>query len=285
MLRTCLLIVALTLPATGQAQGLGNAAKTFTAAAEMTPADWSDPAEMARAWDAALVRVPGADGGFTVSTTAALAAGGKPPAGGWPTIIYLHGCSGVWEGTLRRVGFFAANGFLVIAPASMARAKYPMSCDPVARTAGLYRDTLKMRQFDAGYAIEMARKLPQVDPDNIFLVGLSQGGITTATFAPSGPAQKLRARVVEGWTCHAGWREYAGVNAPDDEPVLTLVGEMDPWFQNDWTRGDCGRYLDPGNGSRSVVYRDEPLTATHELLDFPEPRREVLDFLDARMKR
>ncbi len=284
MLRICLLIAATLLPAAGQAQGLGNATRTFTAAADMTSADWSDPAELARTWDAALVRVPGADGGFTVSSTAALAASGEP-AGKWPTIIYLHGCSGIWEGTLRRIDFFAGAGFLVIAPASMARAKYPMSCDPVARLAGLYRDTLKMRQFDAGYAIEMARKLPQVDADNIFLVGLSQGGITTATFSPTGPDQKVRARVVEGWTCQAGWREYAGVNAPEDEPVLTLVGEGDPWFQNDWTRGDCGRYLDPDNGSRSVVYRDGPLATTHELLDFPEPRREALDFLNARIAR
>ncbi len=283
MLKTFALIVAVLTPSLGMAQseGLGNATKVFTPAAEMTEADWSDPAEMRRAWDAAIVRVPAGAGRFTLSTTAQLAA--ATPDGRMPTVIYLHGCSGIWQGTYRRVEFLAANGFLVIAPASMARLKYPLSCDPAAHRGGFYRPTLAMRQFDAGYAIARARTLPQVDPDNIFLVGLSQGAIATATFRAANPAQKPRARVVEGWTCHAGWPEYAGIAAPADEPVLTLVAARDPWFRNAWTRGDCGADLDPANGSRSVVYADDPLAGRHELLEAAAPRRAVLDFLAARM--
>lgn len=260
------------------ATGLHNDTREFTPPGQMTPADWSDPAETERAWQAALVRVPTA-GGVVATTIADLPTAGleqQPPR---PTVIYLHGCSGIWPGTYRRIDFLAANGYAVIAPASLARLKYPQSCDVAGHRGGLYRQTLRMRQHDAAHAIEQARKLPWVDGDNLYLMGLSEGAITTATLAPAGAATGVNARVVEGWTCHAGWHEYHGVNAPPSEPVLSLVAQDDPWFRNDWNRGDCGRFLDPGNGSRSVVYEDETLRGRHELLADERVQREVLDFL------
>ncbi len=100
-----------------------------------------------------------------------------------PTVIYFHGCAGVWEGTYTRINYLAKNGYAVIAPVSFARKKYPKSCNVVTKQGGLYRGTLKIRQFDAGFAIEHAKLIPWVDPDNVFLMGLSRGGITTATFS------------------------------------------------------------------------------------------------------
>ena len=102
---------------------------------------------------------------------------------------------------------FAQSGFAVIAPASFARKKYPKSCDPVKKIGGLYRAVLKMRQLDALHAIREARKLSWVDPDNIFLMGFSEGGIVSATLSIES-GQSVRARVIEGWTCRAGWPEY-----------------------------------------------------------------------------
>lgn len=264
--------------------GLSNSTKTFTDPQDMREANWSDPAEMDRSWQAALVRMPHTDGGSTTTTVADLQ---NMPAAEQrlPTVIYLHGCSGIWYGTHDRMTFLADNGFLVIAPISLAREKYPMSCDEETHQGGLYRPTLRMRQYDAGHAIERARGLPLVDPDNIFLVGLSEGGLTTATFQPATQQQAVKARVVEGWTCHAGWPEYKGIGAREQEPVLTLVGADDPWFQDQWTRGDCTNFLSETNGSRSIVYRDPPLASLHELLDEPEPRQEVLQFLKEQLDR
>lgn len=276
-------LLALLLPAAALAAGLHNDTREVTPAAEMTPADWSDPAETERAWQAALVRVPGADG-VVATTVADLAAAGVPPEPRHPTVVYLHGCSGIRPGTLRRIDFLAANGYAVIAPASLARIKYPQSCDVAGRRGGLYRQTLRMRQQDAAHAIRQARRLPWVDPRNLFLMGLSEGAITAATFEGETEAERVNARVVEGWTCHAGWHEYHGVNAPPDQPVLALVAADDPWFRNSWNRGDCGRFLDETNGSRSVVYEDAPLRERHELLEDAAVRRTVLDFL-ARHRR
>ena len=122
--------------------------------------------------------------------------------------------------------------------------------------------------------------MPWVDGDNVFLMGLSQGGITTATFFSESPEKSLRARVVEGWTCHAGWPEYSGVSAPDDEPVLTLVGSKDPWFQNRRTKGDCTKFINPSNGSKSVVYSSGYISTRHELLESTEVQDTVLEFLE-----
>ena len=281
-----LLTVIAGLPAVAPAdeQGLSNDTKTFTDPQDMREADWSDPAEMERSWQAALVRLPRPEGGSAAATVDDLTAL-QDPESRFPTVIYLHGCSGVWYGTHQRMTFLADNGFLVIAPISLAREKYPLSCDEKTHQGALYRPTLRMRQHDAGHAIEKARGLPLVDPDNIFLVGLSEGGITTATFQPANPRQKIKARVVEGWTCQAGWPEYKGIAATEQEPVLTLVGADDPWFQDEWTRGDCTGFIDETNGSRSIVYRDPPLASLHELLDKPEPRQEVLQFLKEQLNR
>ena len=83
----------------------------------------------------------------------------RPPAGPWPTVIYLHGCDGLWDATHTRIDFLASHGYAVIAPLSFARKKYPQSCDTGHYRGGLYRLTLAMRHHDAGYAIAQAKTL------------------------------------------------------------------------------------------------------------------------------
>lgn len=269
----------------GTGTGLHNSTKAFTPSSEMKRSDWSDPAEMERTWLAARVRIPRPNGGYINTTMKELNSGSRTITGTWPTVIYLHGCTGVWSGTYTRINFLARNGYAVIAPVSFARQKYPKSCDAERHQGGFYRSTLLMRQNDAGYAIAKAKTLPWVDRNNVFLMGLSQGGITTATFFSASLEKSLRARIVEGWTCHAGWVEYKGINAPDNEPVLTLVGSKDPWFQNVWTKGDCTKFIEPSNGSRSVVYSTGYLSTRHELLESREVQETVLEFLEQHRSR
>lgn len=265
----------------GMASGscLDNSTRTFTPAAEMRSADWNDPQELERVWQAALVRIPDSDGGHIETTVEELHTLQFVQGKRFPAVVFLHGCSGIGKGTHTRINFLAANGYAVIAPPSLARKKYPQSCDPENFRGGLYRDTLKMRQFDAGYAIEKTKALGWVDARRVYLVGLSEGGITAATFRSQSGKASVRARVVEAWTCHAGWDEYRGINAPADEPVLTLLASEDPWFQTPTTRGECTGFLDPGNGSKSVVYTEADLSQRHALLEDERVQAEVLEFL------
>ena len=259
--------------------GTGNSNRKFTPVNEMSRKDWSDPTEMERAWQAALVRIPNGKGKYIRTKMNKLNEKKLKTIQGYPTVIYLHGCAGVWEGTYTRINFLARNGFAVIAPVSFARKKYPKSCDPQQHVGGYYRGTLKIRQNDAGYAISKSKTLSWVDPNNVFLMGLSQGGITTATFSSKSKLASVNARVVEGWTCNAGWDEYKGIRAPKSEPVLTLVGDKDPWFQNSWTRGNCKSSLNKLNGSKSIVYTDGNLSYRHELLENKDVQETVLEFL------
>jgi len=266
-------------PAFTQDHGLHNSSKRFTEPAKISWLDWSDPREMERTWRAAAVRIPTRKGQSKlvgIDNLQKELAGIKRKI---PTVIYLHGCSGFWHGTHKRTKFLADSGFLVITPASFARKKYPKSCDVKTNKGGLYRGSVKIRQNDAGYAIEMARKLSLVDGDNIVLIGFSEGGVTAATFEPQNQQQQVRARIVESWTCNTPWSEYRGVNAPVSEPVLTLVAERDPWYQNQWTRGDCTQFLNDVNGSRSIIYRGELLGSSHALLEFKTVQDDVLEFL------
>jgi len=261
--------------------GLNNQTKQFTPNSKMSSADWSSPDELHRTWQAALVRIPKHHQVYA-GQISNLPIEALPVKEKLPIVIYLHGCSGVWWGTYIRLDFFAENGFAVIAPASFARAKYPKSCDPATKRAGLYRETLKMRQYDALNAIKNAKQLDWVDSKNLFLVGFSQGGITSATLSTNIDTT-VNARVIEGWTCHAGWSEYRGINAPVSEPVLALVADQDPWFQDSWTRGSCGRYMNSENGSRSMVYRTGSLMSKHSLLDDSDVQNRVLEFLHTHM--
>ena len=260
---------------------LNNQTKQFTPTSEMSSTDWSSSDELHRTWQAALVRIPKLHKVYA-GQISDLPLEALPVKEKLPTVIYLHGCSGVWWGTYIRLDFFAENGFAVIAPASFARAKYPKSCDPATKRAGLYRETLKMRQYDALNAIKNAKQLDWVDSKNIFLVGFSEGGITSATVSTDFDSG-VNARVIEGWTCHAGWNEYRGINAPSSEAVLALVADQDPWFQDSWTRGSCGTYMNSKNGSRSVVYNTGPLMSNHSLLDDSDVQNMVLEFLKAHM--
>lgn len=269
-------------PTAVSSNDFNNTTKEFTATGEMTPADWSDPEELDRTWQGALIALPDKHQVIAGVLTDLSSIKVSPEFKRLPTVIYLHGCGGIWSGTRARMDVFKRNGFAVITPASFARNKYPKSCDPVKKVGGFYRDILKMRQLDTLHAIQEARKLNWVDPDNIFLVGFSEGAIVSATLSAE-LDQPLRARVIEGWTCQAGWPEYRGLNRATIEPVLTLVAEGDPWFQNYWTKGDCAEFINKENGSRSVVYDQGPLRYKHSLLHNEDVQQLVIAFLQAHL--
>ena len=96
----------------------------------------------------------------------------------------------------------------------------------------------------------------------------------------------MNARVIEGWTCHAGWPEYHGLSSYEGQPVLSLVATGDPWFQSHWNRGHCGAFMRNrrATGSRSVVISEGRLKYEHELLEDGGMQDVVMDFLKAHLK-
>ncbi|MSO74795.1 MAG: hypothetical protein EXQ99_06570 [Alphaproteobacteria bacterium] len=234
-----------------------------------------DPAEIERTWQAGLVFLPGEPEPVTLAAldaTAEAARGARHPA-----IVYMHGCDGFSIVTELIGRFFATVGYVVVMPNSFARRDKPKSCDVASSTGGLHRAVLGWRHAEAANAIRRTSALPFVQPDSIVLMGLSEGGVTTATFT----GEPIRARIVEGWTCHAGWAEYQGIAAPAVEPVLALLGADDPWFTLPGLKGDCGAFMTHENGSRSIVYKAPHLLAPYHYLTWHvEPLTAVVDFLN-----
>ena len=164
-----------------------------------------------------------------------------------PMIIYMHGCGGRFDYWL--YNFLAHNGYAVLAPNSFAREYKPKSCNPKTYTGGLHRGALHFRLAEANYAHEAIKKMPWVDKKNIFMMGFSQGGITTAKYPHGG----LAGRIILGWTCNSGWPGYDGISGPRDVPILAVVASNDPWFRRPSTSGDCSDALFPRNYIESIV--------------------------------
>ena len=231
-----------------------------------------DDAELARTWDEAIVFAPGPDGPIRLNTSDL--AGRFFAAEAPPVVVYLHGCDGPSRITVETASFLAGAGWLVAAPDSFARLDKPKSCDAPARRSGLHRAVLGWRHAEIGHAIAAIRDFPALAGSPVALMGHSEGAIAVATFT----GESVSARVIEGWTCHAGWPEYRGLAAPPEEPVLSLLGADDPWFLTPALRGDCGAFMD--DNDRSVVFR-EPfyLHDRHWLTADSEVRALVVSFL------
>jgi len=282
-----LLILFALAPTAGEAQirKLNNDGKKFVEPSAITNSDVTSRNEMARVWASSPVYVPRRSGGVRKTTTAKLTSLTLATGQRLPAIVYLHGCTGLYNFDLDRARMIARQGYIVVALASFARSKYARSCDQASLQGGFYRGVLKMRQFDIGYAVERLRDVPIVDASKIALVGLSEGGNLAATFKARNSNQRTHLRVIEGWTCHAGWPEWAGMNADRSEHVLSLLGANDPWFVGKpWLQGDCGRFMNRSNGSRSIIYRSGQLSDQHALLAFRQPRQDFFAFLAAYLK-
>ena len=260
--------------------GTNNSNTKFTPPKEMMKEDWSNPVEMERTWQSSIVRIPYGFGKSKLSSVDMISEDLFEKNKRLPTIIFLHGCYGIHSGTHHRIKFLADNGFLIIAPVSFARSKYPKSCDIYTYKGGLYRGTLNIRRFDAKYAIKQLKGFNFVDEENIILMGHSQGGIATATLKFSDISQKLKARIIEGWNCNPdSWPEYSGMNATKREMVLSLVGKADPWFAYSNYKLGCGPLLNKENGSKGIIYSDSYLQYEHSLLEHKKPKKDLLDFL------
>jgi hypothetical protein len=87
---TTLIAVLLFTGCSGSFDGLNNHSKAFTSPRDITPEDWSDPAESERAWQAAPVRIPAAGGAFISSQIKELDRISIESGKSYPTVIYLH---------------------------------------------------------------------------------------------------------------------------------------------------------------------------------------------------
>ncbi len=190
----------------------------------------------------------------------------------YPTILYMHGCTG--QGGMDTLQAFARAGFAVIAPNSFARRYRPMQCSPSKQTGGQNIFVFDFRLVEVSYALQRMARLPWINNDRLFLVGTSEGGVAAALYR----GEEFRARIIAQWTCH-GAPFIRGLAAPEGEAVLAIVRSDDPWYQPGRTEGqlgDCSAFFKTPERSRSLVIDGG---AAHDVWGHPGTMRAALDFL------
>ena len=248
------LLISLSIPI--YALDLNNSNKTFTSSINITKDDWISPEELNKVWLNSYISFKTQDvkvkilmkefvkSNFSLDNKKNI-------------VIFAHGCSGTVSITHNRIDFLVDNGYVVIAPQSFARKKYARSCDPMIHRGGMYREILSMRHEDIRHVVRNVRRFDWVNTGQVVLMGHSEGGIIAATYVSNSKDDYVDMRIIEGWTCRSqgpyGWFEYHGLKSKKETPVLALVSKLDPWFQKEWSKGDCGKFL-KNNKSKSYVF-------------------------------
>lgn len=199
---------------------------------------WSD---VEKSWEAAHVYYPGAT---EQRTTKDLDTLNKQ----YPVIVYMHGCSGIWEKHDTLWGkAMAEKGYIVILPDSMARSGRVSNCNVEARKpTGAFRNWAYYREQEIDYALAQVQKSTWATPTQVYLMGHSEGAIATALYSSKG----FKAHVILGWTCTSSqFLQYDGLRSPKETPVMVINRTTDPWFANTPFDGTC---VDKANG-RSVT--------------------------------
>ncbi|MDP6688316.1 MAG: hypothetical protein QF384_02355 [Alphaproteobacteria bacterium] len=233
--------------------------------------------DIARTFDQATIVLPGQNGlepvvGKLTSQSLRGHLANLPADWRYPTIVYMHGCTG--QGRLAPLLAFARAGFAVIAPNSFARRFRPMQCSPSEQTGGHNIFVFDFRLVEISYALQRMAQLPWIDNDRLFLVGTSEGGVAAALYR----GEEFRARIIAQWTCH-GAPFIRGLAAPKGEAVLAIVRSDDPWYQPERTAGqlgDCRAFFKSPDRSRSLVIDGG---AAHDVWGHRGAMRAALDFL------
>jgi dienelactone hydrolase len=177
-----------------------------------------------------------------------------------PAVLVLHGCSGLSYGDREYRRYFINSGYAVFEPNSFARpGREPCTEDT-------WDESYKMRVEELEQALIEIRKLAWVNQDQLFLMGISEGGAVAAGWSKNGFA----GHIILAASC---WAQQGRIPAaPLNTPVLAAIGEKDRWG-----KGASCNTKTHAPGSNSIVIKDAP----HGMSDRPEVGKAVDDFMKA----
>jgi len=153
----------------------------------------------------------------------------------YSVVIYLHGCNGIVNHDTQWADFISSLGYIVILPNTLARPNTKIVCDPKTfkSESGIATGkALMFRQQEIRYTLEKVKSSSWADTNNIFLMGHSQGGISTAL----NKLNDFKGLIISGWTCTDTL--IGGIHSATNMPILVMAYDNDPWRQ-DKTKGRC----------------------------------------------
>ena len=244
----------------------------------LAPAEAKGVSDLERTWEQAHVAAPPEEGNksqyFRMSSKEAKAFFGGYRKGKTPIVLFMHGCTGFKSEDRKVIKKIASAGYFVVAPDSMARDFRPLQCSSRAKQGGNHPYVFDFRQAELNYALDQLWRQSWVDWDNMFLVGVSEGGLAVAHYR----GDYFRGRVITQWTCH-GSPIVQGLSVPLKTPVLAIVRRNDPWYDDEGSEqsGDCGAFFGDRAGSKSIVLEDGK---KHDVMKVDAMMEEIIQFLN-----
>ncbi len=156
--------------------------------------------------------------------------------GPFPAVILMHGCSGldgsVGRGMARHADHLVDAGFVALILDSFTSRGIASTCTSSRKAA----ESTLFRQYDAVHALRYLQGLPNVNPQNVFLMGQSEGGGVAAKLAAHPLSSSVKGDALieasgEPWftaiVAYYPWCPH--VPKWLDTPLLVLSGEKDDW--------------------------------------------------------
>jgi dienelactone hydrolase len=168
------------------------------------------------------------------------------PAGGYPAVIAMHGCGGLYstrkgrerelsDRLLLRADLYLAEGFAVLFPDSFGSRGAREVC---TIRVGERTVTATRRRLDALGALDYLAHRPDIAPDRVALLGWSHGGSATLQAINVRDPEVVAFRATPGAPFfRAAVAFYPGCNNPlragdqwqPGAPARIHVGELDDW--------------------------------------------------------
>ena len=148
----------------------------------------------------------------------------------------MHGCNGLdWgttRGVARHVDHLVDAGFVTLVVDSFTSRGIGSTCTSARKMA----EATLFRQYDAVHAMRYLQDQSIVDPENIFLMGMSQGGSVAAKLAGDRWSSIAKREVLDENSAQPWFRAIVAyypwcphVPIRLDTPLLVLSGEEDDW--------------------------------------------------------
>jgi dienelactone hydrolase len=261
---------------------VASAARPVSDVLDATVASADEPTELAQTWEQGWLHLPGTEAPFVQpeivgplgSAYVQERLKSLPRHVTWPTVVFLHGCSGIQAPERRIAGMLTRMGYAVILPNSEARSNRPRDCNVGTGEWGLAPIVHYFRRAELSDAMSRVRRLPWVDPGNLFLGGFGEGAKAVALW---GGQEDVSAYLITGWTCIAPpkleW--LGGLRLPTGSPVLAIVTRDDLYYRWIETKGSCGELV---TGSREVTSLVIDGTV-HNVFVYPETWLVLVEFM------
>ena len=142
-----------------------------------------------------------------------------------PTVLYMHGSSGLYTGDTYRRYIVEDVGALFFAPNSFKIKDRPTYKSPTKHKK--YLKVHKIRQAEIQYASYKLSRLDFVDSDNLFLMGNSEGGLAAAIYK----CKQFKGRIITAFSCESSYfYENFKLGSQKEEPFLNIIGTHDQFF-------------------------------------------------------